>query len=51
MYKISDEVIKIIEETMKNWRMDLTTGGKKFNWSKISDLYLPGTYYQHYYLQ
>ena len=29
MYKISDEVIKLIEETMKNWRVKLTSGRKK----------------------
>ena len=28
MYKISDEVIKFIEETMKNWEVDETAGGK-----------------------
>ena len=28
MKKISDEVIKFIEETMKNWRVELITGGK-----------------------
>ena len=28
MYKISDEVIKFIENTMKNWRVELTVKGK-----------------------
>ena len=28
MYKISDKVLKFIEETMKNWRMVLTEAEK-----------------------
>ena len=28
MYKISSEVIKLIENTMENWRVELTRGGK-----------------------
>ena len=28
MYKISHEIINIIEKTMKNWRVELTSGGK-----------------------
>ena len=28
MYKISDEVIKFIEKIKKNWRVELTAGGK-----------------------
>ena len=28
MYKISDEVIKFIDNTMKNWKLELTAGGK-----------------------
>ena len=28
MYKISDEVMKFIEKTMENWRVELKTGGK-----------------------
>ena len=28
MYKISDEVIKFIEKTMENWKVELTDGGK-----------------------
>ena len=28
MYKISDEVIKFIEKTRENWRVELTAGGK-----------------------
>ena len=35
MYKISDEVLKLIEETMKNWRMELTAGGKSLAEAKI----------------
>ena len=28
MYKIPHETINIIEKTMKNWRVELTAGGK-----------------------
>ena len=28
MYKISDEVLNIIETNMKTWRVELTAGGK-----------------------
>ena len=28
MYKISGDVIKVIKNTMKNWRVELTAGGK-----------------------
>ena len=35
MYKTSDEVINFIEKTMKNWRVELTTGGKSLAESKI----------------
>ena len=35
MYKISDEVIKFIEETMKNWRVEVTAGGKSLAEVKI----------------
>ena len=28
MPKISDKIIKFIKETMKNWRVELTAGGK-----------------------
>ena len=41
MYKISDEVIKFIVETMKNWTMELTVGGKSIAAVKIQ-WYIPG---------
>ena len=28
MYKIFDEVIKLIEKTVRNWRVEWTSGGK-----------------------
>ena len=28
MYTISDKIIKIIEKTIKNWRVELKSGGK-----------------------
>ena len=28
MYMVSDEVINFIVETMKNWRVEVSTGGK-----------------------
>ena len=35
MYKISDEVINLIEKTMKTWRVELTAGGKSLTEAKI----------------
>ena len=35
MYKISTEVINFIEKTMKNWRVELTAGGKSLAETKI----------------
>ena len=35
MYKISDEVIKFIEKTVKNWWVELTVGGQSFAEMKI----------------
>ena len=29
MYKISDEIIKFIEKTMKTWKVELIAGGGK----------------------
>ena len=35
MYKISHEVINFIEQTMKTWRVELTTGGRSIAETKI----------------
>ena len=35
IYKISDEVIKFIEKTMKTWRVELTAGGRSLAETKI----------------
>ena len=35
MYKISDEVINFIEETMKTWRVELRDGGRSLAVTKI----------------
>ena len=35
LYKIYGEVIKFMERTMKNWRLELTAGGKIFAKVKI----------------
>ena len=35
MYKISDQVIKFITVAMKNWKVELTTGGKALTEAKI----------------
>ena len=35
IYKISHETINFIEETMKNWRVELTAGGKSLAETKI----------------
>ena len=42
MYKISDEVVKSIEYTMENWRVELTVGGKSLNEVKIQLLVFQG---------
>ena len=34
-YKISHEVIKFIEQTMKTWRVELTAGGRSIAETKI----------------
>ena len=35
MYKIADKIIKFIEETVKNWRVELTAEGKVLTGMKI----------------
>ena len=40
MYLISDEVIKFIENTMENWKVELKAGGKKFSWGENFKRYL-----------
>ena len=35
MYKISDEIINLIEKTMKTWRVELRAGGKSIAEAKI----------------
>ena len=35
MHRITDGVIKFMEETLKNWRVELTTGGKSLAEMKI----------------
>ena len=35
MYKISHETINLIDKTMKNWRVELTVGGKRLAETKI----------------
>ena len=35
MYKISHEIINIIEKTMKTWRVELTAGGRSLAEAKI----------------
>ena len=42
MYKISDEVIKLIEKTMETWRVELTAGGKTLAEVKIQRGVLQG---------
>ena len=41
MYKTTDKVIKFIEKTMKNWKVQLTTGVK--SWGENPEVY-PGKY-------
>ena len=45
VYEISDEVIKSIEETIKKWRVELTTGRKS-----LTEAYSLEMRYQHNYL-
>ena len=35
MYKVSHEVIKIIEKTMQTWRVEMTAGGRSLVETKI----------------
>ena len=35
MYKISDEVMKFIDQTLENWRVELIAGGKSLTEAKI----------------
>ena len=35
IYKISDKVLKFIENTVENWRVELTAGGKSLAVLKI----------------
>ena len=35
MYKISDEVINIIEKTIKTWKVELIAGGRSLAEAKI----------------
>ena len=35
MYKVSNEIINFIEKNMKNWRVELTAGGKSLTETKI----------------
>ena len=48
MYKISDEVIKFIEHTIKNWRVKLTAGEKCFAEVKIQKGNFQEEAYPHY---
>ena len=48
LYKISEEVINLIEETLKNWRVELTAGEKSFVEVKIQ-VYSREIHYRHYY--
>ena len=41
MYKISNEIIKFIEKVVKNWKVELTAGGKGLAQVKIQS-YFPG---------
>ena len=42
MYKISGEIIKFIENTMENWRVELTAGWKNLAEVKIQRGVLSG---------
>ena len=42
MYKISGEVINIIDKTRKTWRVELTAGGKSLAETKIQRAFFQG---------
>ena len=42
MYKIAHETINFIEKNMKNWRVELTAGGKSLAERKIQRGIFPG---------
>ena len=42
LYKISGRVIKFIKNTMKNWRVELTAGGKSLTEEKIQKVIFQG---------
>ena len=50
MYKISDEVIKFIEQTMKTWRVELKAGGRRLAEAKIQRGIFKEMLYHPYYL-
>ena len=50
MYKISGEVIKFIEHTMENGRIELTAKGKSLAEVKIRIGIFHGVRYYHYHL-
>ena len=43
MHEISDEVINVIEKTMKTWKVELIAGGSK-------GVYFKDMHYHRYYL-
>ena len=52
MYKISDEVINFVEKTMKNRRVELTSGGKSLVETKIQRVIFQGeTTYMYSWIQ
>ena len=50
MYKISDKVIKFIPEVMKNWKAEMTAGGKTLAEVKIQRGIFKEMDVCHYYL-
>ena len=48
MYKILHEVKKFIEKAMKNWRVELTAGGKAWLKQRSKDVFSKEMHYHHY---
>ena len=42
MNTMSDKVINFIKETMKNWWVELTVGGKSYSWGEHLERHILG---------
>ena len=49
IYKISDEVINFIDETMKTWRVELTAEGGRLAEANTKEVFSKEMLYHRYY--